>query len=211
MIKLYCLKAPVPELKGVIRDIRPTWALEELQLPYELQWQTGEELKSESYRTIHPFGAVPAIQDGDLTLFESAQIVSYLCEKAGKLIPKAGTKERHLHDQWIYVAMANLDSAVNKVFFYEVFERTEESKKELAKVLKGMTSYLQNLEIWLTNRPYLTGGDFAAADLVMSCTLRFLKEKNHLNPFPNLKKYIEKNWERPAAQKAFSINGNISV
>jgi glutathione S-transferase len=209
MIKLYCIKAPIPELKGVIRDIRPTWALEELKLPYELQWRTVEELKSDTYRAIHPFGAVPAIQDGDLTLFESAQIVTYLCEKAGKLIPKAGTKERHLHDQWIFVAMANLDFDVNKVFFCEVFEKTEDSKKELAKVLEGMGHYLQLLDKWLTPRPYLTGSEFAAADLVMSCTLRFLKEKNHLDAFPSLKKYVEKNWERPAALRAFEINGNI--
>jgi glutathione S-transferase len=72
-----------------------------------------------------------------------------------------------------------------------------------------MTHYLQLLDKWLTNRPYLTGNEFAAADLVMSCTLRFLKEKGHLDAFPSLKKYVEKNWERPAAQRAYALNGNI--
>ncbi len=78
MITVYSLSAFKSELKGVIRDIRVVWTLEELGMPYERKVMDPlqREHKAAEYRAIHPFGKVPAIRDGDFTLFESAAICS---------------------------------------------------------------------------------------------------------------------------------------
>src|SRR5687768_2672078 len=92
MLKIYGAKAPWPFLKGVIRDIRPVWLMEELGEPYErisLDPMKGET-RSEAYLAINPFGKIPALQDNELSLFQSSTVCVYLADKFQKWIPRVG-------------------------------------------------------------------------------------------------------------------------
>src|SRR5262249_16435341 len=110
-IKIYGAKAFVPALKGIIRDIRPAWMLEELGVPYErisLDAKGGETQKPE-YLKLNPFGKVPTLQDGDFSMFESAAICQYLAERHNKFIPEKGTPEYYTCLQWCYFAVTNIE------------------------------------------------------------------------------------------------------
>ncbi len=210
MIELFCVVAPVPFLKGVIRDIRPTWVLEETKLPYEIKWIENSKIKSPEYLKIHPFGHVPAMRDGDFVLFESGAICEYLAEKAHQLIPAADTRERHLHHQWMLLSLTNFDAFSAQFFAAEMFPQGngESEKKEKQDILDFMQHYLEGLNEALTHRSYLMN-EFTVADIMLSCTLRFLWQKNYLNEHPALCRYLERNWNRPAARKAYELNGKI--
>src|SRR5258705_12836566 len=99
---------------------RPRWMLEETGAPYELvrlDLSRGEHKKPE-YMKIHPHGSVPALDDGDLALFESAAICAYLADKfpEKRLAPPVGTPARGLYYQWIVYSMATMEPPILKVF-----------------------------------------------------------------------------------------------
>src|SRR5262249_46035395 len=78
--------------------------------PYQVETQSFETMKGPAYRKIHPLGAVPAIQDGDVTMFESGAILEYLLERYGKgrLAPAAGTPGRAPYLQWLHFGEATM-------------------------------------------------------------------------------------------------------
>src|SRR4051812_37480512 len=102
-MNIHGLRAPFPFLKSHVRHIRPVWLMEEIGAPYELRFVELEPSDQDwaAYLRINPFGKVPALQDGKHDVFESGAICTYLADKHGKLIPKAGTPERAQHDQWM--------------------------------------------------------------------------------------------------------------
>src|SRR5262245_65090097 len=83
MIRCYAFAWVPPFARGQVRDLRVRWALEELELPYEsvLVGNAPGALPGDAYRAVHPFGQVPALEDGELVLFESGAIVLYLAER----------------------------------------------------------------------------------------------------------------------------------
>ena len=122
-LKIYGAKAFRPELKGVIRDLRPIWMLEELGLKYErisLDPQKGEN-KTPEYLKLNPTGKVPTLQDGDFTIFESAAICQYLAEKNGRLVPAKGTPDYFTCLQWCYFAVTNIEPQCGRVFAADFF------------------------------------------------------------------------------------------
>ena len=97
MIKVYAAYNYPPFLKGIVRDLRVIWALEELGLPYQVEWldtSQGEHHTAE-YRQLNPFGKIPALKDGELSLFESGAIVNYLFERAGRIAPTNAERARN--------------------------------------------------------------------------------------------------------------------
>src|SRR3954469_24799734 len=110
-MQIHGLKAPFPSLKGHVRHVRPVWLMEELEAPYQLKLMDVEksEETAPEYLAINPFGRVPALEDGAFRLCESGAICTYLADKHGKLIPRAGTPERAKHDQWMYVAVTMVE------------------------------------------------------------------------------------------------------
>src|SRR5690242_4677849 len=78
----------VPDFaKGVVRDPRVRWALEEAGLPYQVKLITHEEKLTPSYRVLQPFSQVPSYQDDDVVLFESGAIVLYIARTSAVLLP----------------------------------------------------------------------------------------------------------------------------
>ena len=114
MIRLTAFRALPPFAQGLARDFRVRWALEEAGMPYEVRLIGPDDQASAAYRALQPFGQVPAIETGELKLFESGAIVLYIAEKSEALAPSdanglARTKA------WMFAALNSIEPAVQKV------------------------------------------------------------------------------------------------
>jgi glutathione S-transferase len=189
------------------RAVRPRWLLEELGAPYELatlDLAKGEHKKPE-YMKIHPHGAVPALIDGDVALFESAAICMYLADKypEKKLAPPLGTPARGLYYQWMIYSMATLEPPVVQIFLNTVMlpeaERSpaavEKAKPQFAEVGRVLSSAL-------AGRAFLLGEQFSAADVMIGGTLGWAGMMGLLGELPTLQEYVKRISERPAFQRA---------
>ncbi len=79
----------VPDFaKGQVRDLRVRWALEEAGLPYKARLLSPGDQDKPEYRALQPFGQIPVMQDGDLTLFESGAILLRIASKSDALMPR---------------------------------------------------------------------------------------------------------------------------
>jgi glutathione S-transferase len=188
---------------------RPRWLLEEIGAPYEivsLDLQKGEHKKPD-YMKIHPHGAVPALVDGDLALFESAAICMYLADKFPdkKLAPPLGTPARGLYYQWMLYSMATLEPPVLEVFLNTVM--LPEAERSGAAVEKARTSFAAVAKVLsnaLTGRDFILGEQFSAADVMIGSTLAWAGFMGLLADHPTLQAYAKRLSERPAFQRAQS-------
>src|SRR5437899_10621277 len=117
------------------RSIRPRWLLEEIGTPYEtvhLSLQAGDQRKPE-YLKINPNGAVPALVDGDVRLFESAAICQYLADRVPdkRLAPPVGTPARGYYYQWIHFAMSSIEPPLLTIFLHTVMKPEAERIPQL--------------------------------------------------------------------------------
>jgi glutathione S-transferase len=137
---VYGLKAIFPEQKGNIREIRPVWALEELCEKYEIIFLNPKlkENDTEEFLRISPFGTVPAIRDGDFSLFESAAICTYIGDKHGKLVPPMQTRERALYDQWISAILSNIEPHTVRIIACDYFLERGEKTSHLREMAERM-------------------------------------------------------------------------
>ena len=170
------------------RAIRPLIMLEELSVPYEIvliDFKGGEH-KSDEYRKIHPHGQLPALQDGTLTMFESAAICAYLADKFPdkRMAPALGTVDRGMYYQWMFYSMAAL----------EAYALDRARMKECFFVLN---SVLDDLE-------FIMGNKFTAADVMIGSGVIWIDARHHLlKDFPALYAYAKRLLARPSFQRAF--------
>lgn len=208
-VKIYCGKAPFPFLRGVIRDNRPVWMLEELGVPYDAEFiDPRADTQTPEYLAMNPFGKVPVLKDGELTLFESGAICQYLADKYGKLAPKPGTPERYRHDQWLFAAIANFEFNANRVFACDnFFEKGAGTDAKRANALEGLDNWLPQLDKHLGKSPYLSGEEFQLCDLIMTTVLRYLAEKDYLAKYQGVREFVMRNMDRSAFQRMNAKNG----
>jgi glutathione S-transferase len=189
------------------RSVRPRWLLEEIGAPYtlvRLDMSKGEH-KSPEYMKIHPHGAVPALVDGDLTLFESAAICAYLADKFPEkhLAPAVGTPARGLYYQWMFYTMATLEPPVIEVVLHTVM--LPEAQRSAPAAEAGRTKFTQVaqvLEQALTGRTFILGDQFSAADVMIGSTLGWAQMMGILSGHPVLEAYVARLATRPAFQRA---------
>lgn len=180
---------------------RPRWMLEELAVPYELQrldLKAGEH-KKPAYLEIHPHGAVPALTDGDVTLFESAAIVMYLADKfeARGLAPKPGTPARGTYYQWIVYGMATVEPLI-------VRAATPPEKTTPHALDEARTRFAECARVLdraLDGKDYLLG-TFSAADIVIGGNLIWAKFLGLVQGYPTLEAYVKRLGEREASRRA---------
>ena len=199
MIKLYHSRQS--------RSVRPRWLLEEIGAPYELvtlDMQKGEH-KTPAYMKVHPHGAVPALVDGDLQLFESAAICAYLADKfpEKRLAPPVGTPARGLYYQWMVYSIATLEPPVIDVFMHAaMLPETERKPAVLEAARKKFGDVATVLEQALGTRPFLLGEQFTAVDVMIGSTLGWAQMLGLLEGKKTLQEYVQRLSERPASQKA---------
>jgi glutathione S-transferase len=189
------------------RSVRPRWLLEELGVPYELVTLdlSKEEQKAPAYLKLHPHGAVPALTDGDVTIFESAAICAYLADKFPDkhLAPPVSSPARGLYYQWMFYSMATLEPPVLQVFMNTVMlpeaqrsaAAAEEGRKKCAEIATV-------LERAIAGKAFLLGEQFSAADVMIGSTLGWGKFLGVLQGHLQLEAYVDRLSARPAFQRA---------
>jgi glutathione S-transferase len=186
---------------------RPRWLLEEIGVPYELvriDLSKGEHKKPEHLK-IHPHGAVPALVDGDLALFESSAICMYLADKfpEKRLAPPVGTPARGLYYQWMVYTMATLEPPLMQVFMNTVM--LPEKERSSAAAEKGRVQFAEVarvLEQVLAGRAFMLGEQFSAADVMIGSTLAWGAMMGLVKGHPQIDSYVKRLSERPALQRA---------
>ena len=189
--------------RGLARDMRVRWALEELTVPYDVRLQSFAELKRPEHLARNPFGQIPTWEDGDLTLFESGAIVLHLAERHGGLLPQdPAARSRAI--MWMFAALNTIEPPVFDRSLVGVLEKDRPWFEErLATLDQRITARLGQLSAHLGDADWLDG-DFSAGDLLMVTVLMRLKDTDLLDPWPNVAAYLARGEARPAFRRAFA-------
>ena len=192
------------------RAVRVAWLLEEMGLDYEIQkFELGERsMRDLKYLAVHPLGRVPALDDGDVTLFESGAILQYLLVRYGNgdLAPTGNSDEFPHYLQWFHYAegmiMPPMNTLVVETILLPPERRTEINVKRATKLLGQM---LAAVDLRMVGREYLTS-KFTAADIMTGHAVIMAAELGaDLSDKPNLPAYIKRLRNRPALQVAWSL------
>ncbi|MGE7136809.1 glutathione S-transferase family protein [Luteibacter sp. NPDC031894] len=190
----------VPEPpRGHVRDIRVRWALEEAGLPYRVQSVPFHDRGAEHFAH-QPFGQVPWLVDGDLSIFESGAILLYLAERSDALMP-ADPRGRSQVLEWTFAALNSFEMASVPWTILQFSGDTEmtPSRKQLEDFLKMR---VQQMETVLAGREWLAG-PFSVADILMSDVLRIVERLGGVtDEHPAARAYIARATDRPAFKKA---------
>lgn len=189
----------VPELpRGFVRDLRVRWALEEAGLPYRVASTPFEERKPDHFAH-QPFGQVPWLTDGDVSIFESGAILLHVAERSASLMPKDPAKRSEVIE-WIFAALNSVEMAALPWGFFKFMGDKAESpgNKWLADFV---ALRLVRMEAVLETREWLAGS-FSVADILMADVLRFVDRFEGLADSPRCREYVARATARPAFVKA---------
>src|SRR5205085_9079597 len=189
--------------KGLARDTRVRWALEEAGQPYEVRLLSFQALKEPAHLALHPFGQIPTYQEGDLAIFESGAIVFHIAARYPGLLPHdANARARAV--TWMFAALNTVEPAILELVTARILEGDKPWYEErLPLVLDRIRDRLVKLSSRLGDADWLDG-QFSAGDLLMVSVLLRLKPSGLLNEFPNLAAYVTRGEARPAYQRAFA-------
>lgn len=193
----------VPEpVRGVVRDVRVRWALEEAGLDYRVRLLSRS--RPPEYLQEQPFDQVPIFSDGTVRIFESGAIVQYIGEKSEVLLPRE-PQPRWRAIQWTYAALNSVEPAVQQRVLLDSFYAAQ----EWAKLRKPGADEFARLKLrrvsdWLGDKSWLEGDRFTIGDLVMITVLRTADNGGLLEPGSNLAAYLARGQARPAFQRALA-------
>jgi glutathione S-transferase len=188
--------------RGLARDMRVRWALEEAGQPYEVRLLSFSAMKEPEHLALHPFGQIPTYQEGDLVLFESGAIVFHIAERHAGLLPEdANARARAIC--WMFAALNTVEPPILELTIAKIVEGGESwSEKRMPLVRDRVAKRLGELSASLGDAEWLDG-DFSAADLLMASVLLRTQASGLLDEHPNLCAYVARAQARPAYQRAF--------
>ena len=194
----------VPDFaKGLVRDLRVRWALEEAGKPYQVKLITHEEKLTPAYRALQPFSQVPAYQEGDLTLHESGAILLHIAQTSVSLLPSDETG-RARAVAWVFSALNSVEPFVFGLLNVDVFNRDAAWAKDARPSAEALVKKrLADLAERLNGRDWLEDR-FTVGDLMMATVLRFLRHTDLVTSDPVLGPYLKRSEARPAFQKALA-------
>ena len=188
------------------RSNRARWVLQEggFEADYkELDFMKGEQKKPE-YLKIHPLGRVPAFTVGNRSFFESAAIVMHFADLSVGLSPPNGSEERMEYYQWIVFGPAEIDAKLSTLTVHTLFFPPEQRDKNAARVaLEGWTNVAEVINNVLSDRDYILGHEFSAADIVIGHDVAWAKMLNVLDDFPDLVSYLNRLEQRSAFKSVY--------
>ena len=192
-----------PFAKGLVRDLRVRWALEEAGLSYRVRLLDATQPRPDEYLREQPFDQVPCFREGDFQLSETGAIVQHIGESDDRLLPRdPGGRARAI--QWTYAALNSVEPALQNLTSIDVFFAGEEWAKlrrpgaeEFARLrLKRVADWLGDKQ-WLEDR-------FTIGDLLMVTVLRVVRHTGLVAELPNLAAYLARGEARPAFQRALA-------
>jgi glutathione S-transferase len=189
--------------RGLARDMRVRWALEEVGLPYDVRLVSFKTMKQAAHRKLHPFGQIPTYEEGDLALFESGAIILHIAEHHAGLLPKdANARMRAI--AWMFAALNTVEPPIVERSMAIVLERDKSWHEERLVLLNDRVRVrLKELSDRLGTAQWLDG-EFSAGDLLMVTVLRRLDGSGEVEKFPNVAAYVARGEARPAYQRAFA-------
>jgi glutathione S-transferase len=189
--------------KGLARDMRVRWALEEVGQPYHVRLVSFPRMKQPGHLALHPFGQIPTYEDGDLVLFETGAIVFHIAETHAGLLPDdANARARAI--AWMFAALNTIELPVLELTYARFTEGDKPWYDERQPMVKDRVRVrLKQLSTRLGNAEWLEG-DFSAGDLLMVSVLLRLRSTGLVDEFPNLAAYVARGEARPAYQRAFA-------
>lgn len=196
------------EGKGLARDMRVRWALEEVGQPYEVRLLTFQALKEPAHRALNPFGSIPTYQEGDIALFESGAIVFHIADRHAGLLPKeAEARSRAI--MWMFAALNTVEPPIVEREQASFFEKDKGWYQEHLAMIEGRVRERLGC---LSNHPgdadWLDGA-FSAGDVLMMLVLRRLDGTGIVEEYKNLSDYVARAEARAAYQRAFEAQAAV--
>lgn len=189
--------------KGLARDMRVRWALEEVGAPYDVRLVSFKAMREPAHLALQPFGQIPTYQEGDIALFESGAIVLHIAERHTGLLPvDADARARAI--TWMFAALSTIEPPIVERFVAGYVERDRSWHDErLPLVDERIRKRLGELSRRLGEADWLDGA-FSAGDLMMVSVLQRIRSSGILDEYPNLSAYVARGEARPAHQRAFA-------
>jgi len=196
--------------RGLARDTRVRWALEEVGQPYKVRLVSFRAMKEPAHRALHPFGQIPTYEEGDLALFETGAIVFHIAEHHAGLLPKdANARARAI--TWMFAALNTVEPPILELATARLLEGDQPwSQERLPLVGDRVRNRLDQLSARLGDADWLDAA-FSAGDLMMVSVLLRLKSSGILDEFPNLAAYVARGEARPAYKRAFAAQLAINT
>jgi glutathione S-transferase len=189
--------------RGLARDMRVRWALEEVGQPYDVRLLSFSDMKESAHRALHPFGQIPTYEEAGLVLFESGAIVLHIAQRHAGLLPEdANARARAI--AWMFAALNTVEPPIVDRSMAVLLERDKRWYGERLPMLEDRVRVrLGELSSWLADAEWLEGA-FSAADLLMVTVLRRLNGSGLVEKHPNLTAYVARGEARPAYKRAFA-------
>ncbi|CAB3666453.1 hypothetical protein LMG24238_01858 [Paraburkholderia sediminicola] len=196
--------------RGLARDMRVRWALEEVGQAYEVRLVSFDAMKEPAHRALHPFGQIPTYEEGALVLFESGAIVFQIAERHAGLLPDdANARARAI--TWMFAALNTVEPPILDLQTARFLEGDKTWYDERLPLVKDrIRDRLGELSDRLGNADWLDG-PFSAGDLIMVSVLLRLKASGLLDEYPNLAAYVARGEARPAYKRAFAAQLAVFV
>jgi len=189
--------------KGLARDTRVRWALEEVGQPYDVRLVSFAAMKAPDHLSLHPFGQIPTYEEGGLVLFETGAIVLHIAQHYPGLLPQA-PDARARAIMWMFAALNSVEPPILDLTTARIVERDQPwSKERMPLVVDRIRERLQSLSARLGSAHWLDGA-FSAGDLMMVSILLRLRLPGILDEYPNLADYVARGKARLAYQRAFA-------
>ena len=180
--------------------------LEEVELSYQthaVNILAGEQFAPE-FLAISPNNKIPAIVDGDFTLFESGAILLYLAEKAGKLLPPYGTPGYWRVLEWVMWQMGNFGPLLGQAHHFLKYHPGKSEYAEARYHGEALRLY-RVLDKRLANREYVCN-EFSIADIaIWGWAARFEYQQVDLEDFPEVCRWYLQLADRPAFRRGYVV------
>ncbi|SFI99872.1 glutathione S-transferase [Phyllobacterium sp. CL33Tsu] len=196
--------------KGLARDTRVRWALEEVGQPYEVRLVSFAEMKKPAHLALHPFGQIPTYEEGPLSLFETGSIILHLADQHESLLPKE-KNARARAITWMFAALNTVEPPILELTTARIFESDRPwSAERLPLVKDRVRAPLHKLSAHLGADEWLDDR-FSAGDLLMVSVLLRLRMSGILDEYENLAAYVARGEARPAYRRAFAAQYAINA
>jgi glutathione S-transferase len=189
--------------RGLARDTRVRWALEEVNQPYEVRLVTFAGTKQPAHLALNPFGQIPTYEEGELALFETGSIVLHIAERHAGLLPTdANARARAI--TWMFAAVNTVEPPILDLTTAKIVEGDKPwAEARLPLVASRIRDRLRQLSARLGDAEWLDGA-FSAGDLMMTSVLLRTRSSGLLDEFPSLAAYVARGEARPAYERAFA-------
>lgn len=189
--------------KGLARDTRVRWALEEVGQPYAVRLVSFGAMKEPAHLALHPFGQIPTYEEGELALFETGAIVLHIAQHHAGLLPDdANARARAI--TWMFAAINTVEPPILELVTAKLLEGDKPwTAERLPLVAERVRSRLRQLAARLGDADFIDGA-FSAGDLMMVSVLLRLRASGLLDEYPNLAAYVARGEARPAYKRAFA-------